>query len=109
MFTMTVTAVVAEDTTAVHRIPTADAMKAVKFKIQPEYPAIARQLRVGGTVDVDVLINSTGEVDKVTLLDGDALLAKSVISAVKKWKFSLTAAGTGPPPIVTRLTFRFEP
>jgi len=97
----------ADEAPIVRRISTADALKAAKFKVPPEYPAIARQLRVGGTVEVDVLINSTGEVDKVTLVNGDILLAKSVMSAVKKWKFTLKDANGGR--AVTLLSFHFEP
>lgn len=95
----------AEDTSPVRRIATADALKSVKFKIQPEYPAIARQLRLRGTVDVDVQINATGMVDKVTLVNGDLLLANSVISAVKKWKFNASPGGE----MITRLSFAFNP
>jgi len=92
------------------RIPANKAMKGVTFKVAPEYSAVARQLRVAGSVEVDVYIAPTGSVEKVSVVSGQSLLASGVVSALKKWKFGTLFEGeTTPSPAVTRLSFTFVP
>jgi TonB family protein len=70
------------------RVGTDDAMKAATKKTQPEYPPIARQLKIAGKVEVDVTIGPDGNVENVKILSGNAMLTSAVVSAVKKWKFT---------------------
>src|SRR5579863_2848077 len=70
------------------RVGTADAMKAVTKKTAPEYPPIARQLKIAGSVQVDVTIDTEGNVENVKIVSGNAMLTSSVVTAVKKWKFT---------------------
>src|SRR5579885_2066519 len=70
------------------RIATPEALKAVVKKVPPDYPAIARQMKVAGKVEVDVVIDAEGNVEDVKVLSGNALLTNAAVSAVKKWKFS---------------------
>lgn len=70
------------------RVGTDDAMKAATKKTQPDYPPIAKQLKVGGKVAVDITIDADGNVENVKILSGNAMLTSSVVSAVKKWKFT---------------------
>jgi TonB family protein len=70
------------------RIGTDDAMKAATTKTQPDYPPIAKQLKIGGKVEVDVTIGPDGSVENVKILSGNAMLTSAVVSAVKKWKFT---------------------
>ncbi len=60
---------------------------AANQKIEPEYPAVARQIRLTGDVDLEVSIDNTGSVDKVTVLRGNTLLVGSSMQAIKRWKF----------------------
>ena len=90
------------------RVPTDDAMKAATKKAAPEYPPIARQLKIGGKVEVDVTIDADGNVEAVKILSGNAMLTQSVVSAVKKWKFTpFTQDGT-PTKAITALNFDFK-
>src|SRR5262245_9414241 len=76
------------------RVSEADARKAAIKKVEPEYPAMARQVRLSGRVQVDVIIDASGNVEKVNVLQGNVLLSNSAASAVKKWKFRpFTIAG----------------
>jgi len=98
------------DATGRLRVPTAKALKAATFKVQPEYNPMARQLRLSGTVQVDVFISATGQVEKVTVVSGHALLSSGVVSALKKWKFDPLGEGDEKAmPAVTRLSFDFTP
>ena len=69
------------------KITHAEALSALATKVQPEYPPIAKQLKVQGTVELLVVVAETGEVAKVDILSGNALLTNSSVQAVKHWKF----------------------
>jgi protein TonB len=65
-----------------------DLRKAAIYKPEPEYPAVARQLRVVGEVEVMVAVDPAGQVEKVTVTRGNTLLAGPCAQAIKKWKFN---------------------
>ena len=62
-------------------------MSAVVTKIQPEYPAMARQLKIQGTVELEALVSETGEVTKVDIISGNPMLTAPAANAVKHWRF----------------------
>lgn len=90
------------------RITTEDAMKAASKKTPPEYPPIAKQLKVGGKVEVDVTIDADGNVENVKILSGNAMLTQAVVAAVKKWKFTPFTQGGSPTKAVAQLQFDFK-
>jgi len=53
----------------------------------PEYPAIALQMSLHGTVRLRVWVTPQGSVRKVEYIGGHPLLAESAVKAVKDWKF----------------------
>lgn len=69
------------------KISRSEALSAVITKIQPEYPAIARQLKLQGAVDLEVLVGETGDVVKVDIVSGNPVLTAPATQAVKRWKF----------------------
>ena len=90
------------------RVATDDAMKAATKKTPPDYPPIARQLKIAGKVEVDVTIDADGNVENVKIVSGNAMLTQSVITAVKKWKFTpFTQEGT-PAKATAMLEFDFK-
>ena len=91
------------------RVSEADARKAVVKKIEPEYPAMARQVRLSGRVQVDVIIDAAGNVEKVNIVRGNVLLSSSAANALKRWKFTpFTGAGAKPVKAIASLTFDFH-
>ena len=85
-----------------------DAMRAVVKKVQPEYNPVARQMRVQGTVEVEVKVTDKGDVQDVKVISGNALLTPSVARALKDWKFTpFTEEGKAAPAAVT-LRFDFK-
>jgi TonB family protein len=90
------------------RIATDDAMKAATKKTPPDYPPIARQLKIVGTVSVDVSIDADGNVESVRIVSGNAMLTKSVVDAVKKWKFTPFQQDGAPIKAVAALEFSFK-
>lgn len=90
------------------RVATNDAMKAATKKTPPEYPPIARQLKVVGHVQVDVTIDAEGNVESVRVITGNAMLTQSAVAAVKKWKFTPFTQDGAPTKATTALDFDFK-
>jgi TonB family protein len=84
------------------------ARNAATRRVDPEYPPLARQLRISGRVVVEVNITAAGAVETVKSLSGNPMLTSATVSAVKKWKFNPFKTGTKPVRAVTSLTFDFK-
>ena len=61
---------------------------------KPEYPAIALQMSLHGTVRLRVWVTPQGSVRKVEYIGGHPLLAESAVKAVKNWKFEAASRET---------------
>src|SRR5258708_14675839 len=90
------------------RVGNDDAMKAAIKKTAPDYPPIAKQLRIVGHVHVDVTIDAEGNVESVTVVTGNAMLTPSVVAAVKKWKFTPFTQEGAATKAVAALDFDFK-
>ena len=55
--------------------------------VNPEYPPMARQGKIMGTVLLDVIISKEGKVTDVTLTSGHPMLAPAAIDAVRQWQY----------------------
>jgi protein TonB len=94
---------------ALVRVPEMDARKAAIKKVEPEYPAMARQVRLSGRAQLDVIIDATGNVEKVNVIKGNVLLTNSATTALKKWKFTpFHGPGGKPMRVVAGMTFDFH-
>jgi TonB family protein len=69
------------------RIPAAVAIGLVTQRVEPEYPAAARERRVQGTVDLDAVVGRDGVVEKFITIRGDPDLAAAASAAVRQWRF----------------------
>ncbi len=56
-------------------------------KVQPNYPPLARQARIQGTVVLRAVISKDGAIEGLTLVSGHPMLAPAAIEAVKQWKY----------------------
>jgi len=59
----------------------------VKSSVKPDYPPIARQMRVTGTVHLEATVAPDGKVRDTKIVGGSPLLAQEAVTAVKKWKY----------------------
>ena len=57
-------------------------------KVQPDYPSVARQLKIEGAVELEALVTESGTVERVNIVSGNPLLTRPAADAVKKWKFA---------------------
>ena len=69
-------------------LPTSLAMARAVKKVNPEYPAAARQLGISGSQDVAITVSEEGAVMDAKVTKGNALFTNASISAVKQWKFT---------------------
>jgi len=70
------------------KVSRAEAMNGATTKAQPEYPPMAKQLKIEGTVELEAVITETGVVEDVTIVSGNPILTKPAVEALKKWKFA---------------------
>jgi len=65
-----------------------DGLNNATTKVQPDYPAMAKQLKIEGPVELEAIVGENGVVEKVNIVSGNPVLTKPAVDAVKKWKFS---------------------
>src|ERR1051326_4668287 len=90
------------------RLAEVEVRQAVSSKVDPEYPALARQLRLSGDVEIELTINPAGSVEKVAVTRGNTLLSNAVVAAVKRWKFNPFQASGKPVRVVAPMKFNFK-
>src|SRR5581483_7182812 len=56
-------------------------------KVQPNYPPLARQARIQGSVVLQAEISKTGDIQNLRALSGHPMLTPAAIEAVKQWKY----------------------
>jgi len=66
----------------------------VKTSVKPDYPQIARQMRVTGTVRLEATVAPDGKVRDTKVIGGSPLLVQEAVTAVKKWKYEETSKET---------------
>jgi TonB family protein len=59
----------------------------VKSAVKPDYPQVARQMRVTGTVRLEATVAPDGKVRDTKVVGGSPLLVQEAVTAVKKWKY----------------------
>jgi TonB family protein len=68
--------------------------RGIRTKVQPVYPQIARNMRLEGTVRLELLVAPNGAVRKATVLGGNPLLATAAVQAVQQWKYEPASTET---------------
>ena len=59
-------------------------------KVDPVYPALARQARVSGTVELLGVLGTDGRIHELKVLRGHPLLISAALDAVRQWIFEPT-------------------
>jgi TonB family protein len=59
----------------------------IKSKVDPVYPAIARQLHLSGIVKIQVTIGTDGKIKSTKVIGGHPVLVQAAVDALQKWKF----------------------
>ena len=61
--------------------------RAVKSRVAPVYPELAKRMRISGVVKVEVTVDPDGKVTDVKTLSGSPALSLAAEDAVRKWRF----------------------
>ena len=91
------------------RVGTTDAIKAATSKVQPQYPAVARQMKIAGHVEIEAVVETDGSVASAKAVSGNPMLTQPAISAVEKWKFTPFTSNGEPTKAIVTLGFDFRP
>jgi protein TonB len=75
--------------------------------VAPEYPAIARQARVEGTVVIDAIIGPDGQVRDATVRESKPLLDRAALAAVRQWVYTPTRLNNVPVAVIMTVEVRF--
>src|SRR5229473_755302 len=78
------------------------------YSVQPEYPALARQTHVSGTVVVNAVIDEHGNVVGARALSGHPLLIPAALKAVLQWKYEPTLLNGTPVAVEMEVTVHFQ-
>src|SRR5579862_6904803 len=62
--------------------------RAIKSRVPPVYPEIAKRMRVSGVVRLDAAVDAQGKVTDVKELSGNHTLAEAAKQALLQWKFA---------------------
>lgn len=64
-----------------------EGLRRVVTKVTPQYPGVARTMRIEGSVKVEVVVAPNGTVKSVEVKGGHPMLAQSALDAVRQWKW----------------------
>jgi protein TonB len=76
-------------------------------QVKPNYPPLARQARIQGTVVLQALISKDGSIENLHLISGHPMLAPSAIDAVKQWKYKPYFLNGEPVEVETTINVNF--
>jgi len=76
-------------------------------QVTPVYPPQAKQDRVQGTVQLQVVIDKEGHVAEVSVLAGPGALVASAVEAVKQWVYRPTLLNGDPVKVQTTVDVNY--
>jgi periplasmic protein TonB len=77
------------------------------YRVQPNYPALARSARVQGPVVLRAVISRTGTIENLQVLSGHPLLTASALEAVRQWRYRPYILNGEPVEVETQVTVNF--
>ena len=81
---------------------------AARFRVEPEYPATARQFHLSGEVLAELTVGVDGKVENVAVTKCNPLLSAAVVAALKKWTFNPFSVDGHPTRVKSTMTFAFK-
>jgi periplasmic protein TonB len=74
----------------------------------PAYPPLARQIRLEGSVTVEIFISPDGRVESARALNGHPLLMTAAVEAARAWRFQPTLLNGVAVRVTGVITFNFK-
>ncbi len=82
-------------------------VQSVSVSVPPDYPLLARQMKVQGAVSLQALISRDGTIQELQILSGPSILAAAAREAVKQWHFKPFLQNGQPVETQARITVNF--
>jgi periplasmic protein TonB len=79
------------------------------YSVDPEYPELARQAHISGTIVVDAVIDERGNVVQARVVSGHPLLIAAALRAVQQWKYEPTSLNGQPISVELLVEVHFRP
>ena len=76
--------------------------------VSPVYPPMAKSQRLSGNVQIDALIDASGNVASMKVLSGPPVLHKAALDAVKQWKYAPAQLDGEPTSMHLTVTVQFR-
>ena len=73
-------------------------------RVEPEYPALAKQIHREGQVELRAIIAIDGSIQSLQVVSGDPLFLRSATEAVSQWRYHATVLNGQPVEIETYIT-----
>ena len=84
-----------------------DASAVVTHTVSPDYPLLARQTKVQGSVILQALISREGDIQGLKVVSGSPILARAAQEAVRQWHFKPHYQGTETVETQAKITVNF--
>jgi periplasmic protein TonB len=84
-----------------------DASAIVASPVRPNYPLLARQMKVQGSVILQALISKEGIIQNLRVVSGPHILASAAQDAVRQWHFKPHLEGSEPVETQAKITVNF--
>lgn len=76
-------------------------------RVQPDYPQIAKAMRLSGSVLLRAVIGTDGEIHEIEILSGNPILAEAARAAVMQWRYRPTLLNGQAVDVETEITVNF--
>ncbi len=73
-------------------------------RVEPIYPALAKQIHKEGRVELHAIIGTDGKIQSLEIVSGDPLLVRSAAEAVQQWRYKPAILNGQPVEIDTYIT-----
>jgi TonB family protein len=90
------------------QVPADEMQKLLIHKVDPEYPAAARQEKLQGVIVLDVVVGRDGTVLETRALNGPDVLAQAAMEALRWWKFEPYSVQGKPAVVETTVAVEFK-
>ena len=77
-------------------------------RVNPTYPALARQTRISGTVRLHAIISKDGTIQQLEVMSGHPLLQQAALDAVRQWRYQPTLLNGEPVEVDTTIDVIFS-
>jgi periplasmic protein TonB len=76
-------------------------------RVEPQYPVIAKNMGVQGTVVLAAVISREGTIEQLQVVSGHPLLVQAALRAVREWRYRPYILNDAPVEVDTQITVNF--